>query len=193
MERAATEIKIQTKKFEHFYDRYNNHLDSLEVSFTAVFFKSTFSINLNCLHRLSWSFFNALISKLGNWRSSRKLWIKMVSSHRSKIHVVLLINILYTLCMLELKQGKMWVGYQFHYLVVCVDIPYSGYFRGTKFLWFLWSRSQPRKYCPRNFEVQSVTIVEPSLDHEIFTTKLQTSNNFSIHENFPPQNIPAIQ
>ena len=32
MERAAMEMRIQTKKFEHFYCRYNNHLESLDVN-----------------------------------------------------------------------------------------------------------------------------------------------------------------
>ena len=32
MQRAAEEMEIHAKKFEHFYQRYNNHLESLEVS-----------------------------------------------------------------------------------------------------------------------------------------------------------------
>ena len=45
MERAAAELEIHTKKFLHFYERYNNHLESLDVSATH-FFQSAASNHL---------------------------------------------------------------------------------------------------------------------------------------------------
>ena len=31
----------------------------------------------------------------------------------------------------------------------CLEIPYSGYFRGVKHLWFSWLSSEPRNIYPR--------------------------------------------
>ena len=52
--RAAHEQKIQTQKFEHFYHRYNNHLESLDVSYHQLCIDFSFLIIyfLPCLSQI---------------------------------------------------------------------------------------------------------------------------------------------